>query len=41
MWMDPKLFGSLFMKGSLVAELQKAGFAKVFSLTRCRVLLPN
>jgi len=39
MWMDPKLFGSLFMKGRLVASLQQAGFAKIFSLTRCRVVL--
>lgn len=38
MWMDPKLDGSLFMKGRLVAALQQAGFAKIFSLTRCRVV---
>jgi len=39
MWMDPKLDGSLFMKGRLVAALQQAGFEKIFSLTRCRVVL--
>lgn len=39
MWMDPKLDGSLFMKGAMVAALEQAGFAKIFSLTRCRVVL--
>jgi hypothetical protein len=39
MWMDPKLDGSLFMKGRLVAALQQAGIAKLFSLTRCRMVL--
>jgi hypothetical protein len=41
MWMDPKLFGSLFMKGQLVAALREAGYAKIFSLTRCRIILPH
>jgi hypothetical protein len=38
MWMDRKLFGSLFMKGRLASALQQAGFAKLFSLTQCRIV---
>ncbi len=35
MWMDRMLFGAIFMSGPLVAALQAAGLAEIFSLTKC------
>jgi hypothetical protein len=38
-WLDRTLRGALFMKGTMVAALQQAGYGRIFKAKKCRVVL--